>query len=57
MVTNQQVRKLMDEIEQGASIGVASARAGMDRKTGRKYAEMGKMPTPGSDSSPSSTLL
>lgn len=36
MVTDQQVRKLMDEMAKHGRIGVASMKAGMDRKTGRK---------------------
>ncbi|MDQ3265277.1 MAG: hypothetical protein M3Y59_16740 [Myxococcota bacterium] len=39
--TNAQVRKL----EKGKQLGVAAARAGMDRKTARKYRDEGKLPS------------
>jgi len=35
--TDAQVKKLMDELNKCTGIGVAAARAGMDRKTARKY--------------------
>lgn len=43
--TDGQVRKLMAEMKQHGQIGKASVRAGMDRKTGRKYAAAGKLPS------------
>jgi len=36
-VTNQQVRKLMQEYSKTNNIGISSARAGISRKTGSKY--------------------
>jgi len=44
-VTDQQVRKLMAEMARHGEVGLASMRAGMDRKTGRKYVRMGKLPS------------
>lgn len=41
MVTVEQVRKLMDEIGKHGRIGVVAMRAGMDRKTARKYVRLG----------------
>lgn len=43
--TDVQVRKLMDELQQGTGIGVAALRAGVDRKTARKYRDLGKLPS------------
>lgn len=43
--TDSQVRKLMEEMKRHGEIGKASLRAGMDRKTGRKYAKEGKLPS------------
>jgi hypothetical protein len=45
MVTDHQVRKLMDEMEKHGQIGLAAARAGMDRKTARRYLRLGKPPS------------
>lgn len=44
-VSDAQVRKLMEEMSRQAGIGMASLKAGMDRKTGRKYAEAGQLPS------------
>ena len=44
-VTDQQVRKLMEEMAKHGELGLASIRAGMDRSTGRKYLRMGKAPS------------
>ena len=44
-VTDAQVRKLMEEMSKHNKIGLASMRAGMDRKTGRKYLREGKLPS------------
>ena len=44
-VTNAQVRRLMEEVSKHGKVGLASMRAGMDRKTGRKYVEAGQMPS------------
>jgi hypothetical protein len=43
--TDAQVRKLMEEFTKHGKVGLASMRAGMDRKTGRKYLEIGKAPS------------
>lgn len=45
MVTDHQVRKLMKELRKGRSLQLASAKAGMDVKTGRKYRDLGKLPS------------
>lgn len=45
MVTDQQVRKLMDELNHHGQIGRAAMRSGMDRKTARKYRDAGKLPS------------
>lgn len=44
-VTDAQVRKLMEEMSKHNKIGLSSMRAGMDRKTGRKYFREGKLPS------------
>jgi len=43
--TNGQVRKLMEEMTKHGRVGLAAMRAGMDRKTARKYARGGKLPS------------
>lgn len=43
--TDAQVRKLMKELRGGTGIGVAALRAGLDRKTARKYRVEGKLPS------------
>lgn len=43
--TDVQVRKLMKEMETHGAIGKAADRAGMDRKTARKYVSAGKFPS------------
>ena len=43
--TDAQVRKLMTEMKRGTGIGVAALRAGLDRKTARKYRDLGKLPS------------
>jgi hypothetical protein len=45
VVTDQQVRKLMDELNKHGQLGTAAMRAGMDRKTARKYRDLGKLPS------------
>lgn len=45
MVTDAQVRKLMDEISKHVRIGVAALRSGMHRNTARKYVKAGKTPS------------
>jgi len=44
-VQDAQVRKLMEEMTKHGGIGVAAMRAGMDRKTARKYVAAGKLPS------------
>lgn len=43
--TDAQVRKLMEEMGKHGRVGLAALRAGMDRKTARKYVAGGKMPS------------
>lgn len=45
MVTDAQVRKLMSELSKGASLEKAAMKAGMDRKTARKYRDLGAVPS------------
>jgi hypothetical protein len=45
LASDTQVRKLMEEMTKHGSIGLASMKAGMDRKTGRKYVAAGKLPS------------
>lgn len=45
MVTDQQVRYLMKELQKGKSLTSAAAKAGMDVKTARKYRRQGKLPS------------
>lgn len=44
-VSDAQVRKLMEEMTKHGGIGLAAMRAGMDRKTARKYVQGGKLPS------------
>jgi hypothetical protein len=44
-VSDAQVRKLMEEMSKHGEIGRASMIAGMDRKTGRKYAKAAALPS------------
>ncbi len=44
-VTDAQVRKLMEEHNKHGQVGLASIKAGVDRKTGRKYLESGRLPS------------
>ena len=44
-VSDAQVRKLMEELSKHGQIGVAAMKAGMDRKTARKYAAAAKLPS------------
>jgi hypothetical protein len=44
-VSDAQVRKLMEEMTKHGKLGVAAMKAGMDRKTARKYAATGKLPS------------
>lgn len=45
MVTDQQVRKLIMLIKTEKTKEIAASKAGMDRKTARKYLKSGKMPS------------
>jgi len=45
MVTDRQVRKLMEELSKNGQLGKAAMKAGMDRKTARKYKKLGRMPS------------
>jgi hypothetical protein len=44
-VTDQQVRKLMEEMTKHGQLGVAAMKAGMDRTTARKYIDAGQLPS------------
>ena len=44
-VTDAQVRRLMEEMSKTGQIGQAAMKAGMDRKTGRRYIAAGKLPS------------
>jgi transposase InsO family protein len=44
-VTDQQVRKLMQEYTKTGKVGISSMRSGMNRKTGGKYLALGKLPS------------
>lgn len=43
--TDTQVRRLMEEMQRHGGVGLAALRAGMDRKTARKYVRAGKFPS------------
>ena len=43
--TDAQVRKLMEELSKHGKLGLAAMRAGMDRKTAKKYRDAGKLPS------------
>ena len=45
MVTDKQVRRLMMLIQKEKTLAIASARAGMDEKTARKYLKSGLLPS------------
>jgi len=45
MVTDTQVRKLMEEFAKTGQVGIAALKSGMDRKTARKYIAEGKVPS------------
>jgi hypothetical protein len=44
-VSDAQVRKLMDEMSKHGAVGRAAMKAGMDRKTARKYVAAGQLPS------------
>jgi hypothetical protein len=43
--TDAQVKELRKGLQQGASLAFAAMKAGMDRKTARKYRHLGKLPS------------
>lgn len=45
MVTNQQVRYVMNQISMGKTIKMAAMKSGMDRKTARKYIYLKSLPS------------
>lgn len=45
MVTDAQVRKLMDEMRRQGGLGLAALRSGMHRNTARRYVSAGKVPS------------
>ncbi len=45
IATDAQVRKLMEELKKHENLGLAAARAGLDRKTAAKYRDAGKLPS------------
>ena len=45
MVTDQQVRRLMELIPREPTLSLAAAKAGMDEKTARKYRKLGQLPS------------
>ncbi len=45
MVTDHQVRIVMKQLRSGETLALAAARGGMDVKTGRKYRELGTLPS------------
>jgi len=45
MVTDKQIRRLMQMVETGKTIKIASLKTGMDEKTARKYLKAGKLPS------------
>ena len=44
-VSDAQVRKLMEEMSKHGHVGKAAMKAGMDRKTARKYVATGRLPS------------
>ena len=45
MVTNQQVRYVMNQIGMGKTVKMAAMKSGMDRKTARKYIFLKRLPS------------
>lgn len=45
MVIDNQVRTLQKSMNKKSTISAAADKAGMDRKTARKYIQLGKMPS------------
>jgi hypothetical protein len=44
-MTDAQVRRMMEEMSKDGQIGQAAMKAGMDRKTARRYVAAGKLPS------------
>src|SRR5271163_909713 len=55
MVTDQQVRTLWSWLGKEASLAHAAAKAGMDRKTARKYQQGGPLPSRLAEQAPART--
>ena len=55
MVTDEQVRILWDWLGKEASLAFAAAKAGMDRKTARKYRPAARLPSQMSEQAPART--
>lgn len=55
MVTDQQVRRLASWLGKGASLTLAAAKAGMDRKSARKYRQSGQLPSRLAEQAPART--
>ncbi len=45
MITDNQVKKLRAYLQQGKPLDLAAAKSGMDEKTGRKYRDLGRLPS------------
>jgi len=45
VVTDRQVRRLMEMLGKGKNLAAAAAKADMDEKTARKYRALGKLPS------------
>ena len=45
MVTDKQVRRLMEILGKGKSLAVLAAKSDMDEKTARKYRDLGELPS------------
>ena len=44
MVTDQQILRLRQALHKGMSLSLAAAKAGIDRKTARKYRQLERLP-------------
>jgi hypothetical protein len=45
LVTDAQVKEVRQNLNQGASLSMAAMKGGMDRKTARKYRDLGELPS------------
>src|SRR5947209_9900231 len=45
MVTDEQILRLRQALNKGMSLSLAAAKAGMERKTARKYRHLGRLPS------------